>query len=356
MRGILPTWKYSKEKRLEAEIKSGKRSQKVYAKLAHDLGYASILKLTKEAIKHENVSAILGLAQASQYAVADAVSNEQGVKFFVKQLDKGLAAAPELFFRLRTNLSPKYRSIYRRLARTLILRSSLNISGKGLRGEIYKKTEYFPGLDEFDIEETLEKYMESGLSSTLTYKDIVGLTRHERKKVGILIFDTSGSMYGKKMVNAALTIAVLAYHMRNDDYGIVLFNTEAETIKKLKESISIDDLVDKILESQPAGYTNIEDALRKGLQELKKVPRKRKWAILVTDGDYNRGGDPRPLARSFPQLHVIQLPHAEKPTFAPDRGDHVCKDLARIGKGRYAHVHKHEDIPKVLMKMLKRLG
>ncbi|MHA2330267.1 MAG: hypothetical protein ACXACR_17240, partial [Candidatus Hodarchaeales archaeon] len=65
-----------------------------------------------------------------------------------------------------------------------------------------------------------------------------------------------------------------------------------------------------------------------------------------------KGGDPRPFARSFPQLHVIQSPSQNA---ARKKGERICKDLARFGKGRYAKVHTHAEIPRVLMNLLKKV-
>ena len=49
----------------------------------------------------------------------------------------------------------------------------------------------------------------------------------------MLILDTSGSMYGRLLLNAALTSSVLAYNLEKEDYAIVLFNSTAMVLKKI---------------------------------------------------------------------------------------------------------------------------
>jgi Mg-chelatase subunit ChlD len=228
----------------------------------------------------------------------------------------------------------------------------MRISGRGLRGDLKRDTVYEPGMSEFSVEKTIDRFLEQN-SEYLKYSDIVGIDKSERKKTGVLMLDTSGSMYGEKMVNACLTVAVLSHHMRKDEYAVIIFNNDANVIKQINENIVISDLIERILDMEPAGYTNIEAALKQGLAELgKKRQNPRKWGIIVTDGEYNKGGDPRLFALSFPKLHVIQSPSQNA---VRKKGARLCKDLARYGKGRYAKVHSHAEIPRVLMNLLKKV-
>jgi Mg-chelatase subunit ChlD len=228
-----------------------------------------------------------------------------------------------------------------------LLKLSLRIAGEGLRGDIQKRGDYHIG-EEFDLdstlESTLEKYPEG--IPLLSTRDIVGIERVARKKSGILILDTSGSMMGQRNINAALAAAVMSYSMRHDEYGVIAFNTKAYMIKNVKEKIDIEAIVDRILDLEAVGYTNIEDALSSGSKELQGIKTRFKWAILLTDGVYNKGKDPRYLARDFKKLHVINLPGKKW-------GQRVCQRLAKLGGGKYVAVNSYNEVPRALMKILR---
>ena len=169
-----------------------------------------------------------------------------------------------------------------------------------------------------------------------------------------MILDTSGSMYGKLLLNAALTTSVLAYNMEKENYGIVLFNSTAMVLKKIDENKSVIKIIDEILDSEAVGFTNINIGLEMGLKELHKVKEKarHKFGILISDGNYNRGKDPIELAEKFPcKLHVIGIP-AENDA---ERGVDTCREIARVGRGKFIAVNDYKEIPRALIELLSRV-
>ena len=222
--------------------------------------------------------------------------------------------------------------------------AALKISGQGLRGSKIHLSPFEYQSFEFDVEETLENVIGKDIISN---EDIVTIMRERRKKNGVLILDTSGSMYGDKIINAALAAAVLAYHMKKDRYSVVAFNNVATILKHIDEKSDVLKMIDAILETEPSGYTNLSDALHKGLTELRKIKDSRKWAILITDGCYNKGEDPLSLAAKYPKLHIIQIPSEQKWC------SRVCRSLATKGKGKLVSVKEYKEIPMALIKLLK---
>ncbi len=150
------------------------------------------------------------------------------------------------------------------------------------------------------------------------------------------------------LLAAATGAAVAAYHLRHDKYAFVAFNTVASTIKGMNQPANVEVIVDTILDTEPAGYTNIADGLQRGYQEYRRAGRRESWAILITDGIANRGGDPEPLARRFHSLHVLQTPG----TYA--QGDETCQRLARLGGGRHIKVKDYRGVPRGLINLLYR--
>jgi len=333
------------EKLVEAEIVSGNRTANDYNQMTKGMKFPQIKKMTELAVDYENIPALKGIAKSNQYAVAEAMQSKEGVRMIERRAARGEGSAPELFFMLRGGMDDKYRKIYRRLARISVLKSSYRIVGRGLKGELQIRREYEPGMTDFDMDQLIEKYL---VNKYIQYSDIVAIERRSRENIGVLMFDTSGSLYGDKFRNAAMAVAILAYHLAKEKYAVILFNTEATVIKRLNEKIKTDELIDRVLDSEAAGYTNLSQALKKGLTELNKDKRTEKFGVLISDGCFNRGEDPRKYAKNYFNLHVLSLPTEKK------WGTTVCRDLARIGKGRYMSVKSVNQIPRILMKLLRK--
>jgi len=255
---------------------------------------------------------------------------------------------PRLYFVMKGVLDIKRRKILKRLTRSSILKLSLRVASEGLRGDVPVRGEYQDQTD-FDLEATMEQILErypTGIP-VLRRNDIIGIERRERKKNGVLVLDASGSMMGERNINAALSAAVMAYSMRQDKFGVIAFNTKAFLIKGIKDDLPIEEIMDRILDLEAVGYTNIEDGLKMGALQIKDLKTRFKWAILLTDGAYNKGDDPRYLCKHYEKLHVINLPGGKK------WGQRVCKDLARLGGGRYVTVSSYNEVPRALMKIMR---
>ena len=329
---------------LQEIIRSGKKPVGFNInELRKKLNYTEIRKLTQTALQSENMEAVLFLAKINSLAVANAISTANLEQLLTKD-NRFSALVPKLYFQIRGALSPAKKKLFRRLVRTAVLKTSLKISGQGLRGSKIHLTPFNYQSFELDVEETLENIIGK---DEITNEDIVTIVRERRKKNGVLILDTSGSMYGDKIINAALAAAVLAYHMKKDRYSVIAFNNVATILKHIDEKSDVLKMIDAILETEPSGYTNLSDALKKGLTELKKIKDSRKWAILITDGCYNKGENPVALASKYPKLHIIQIPSNQKWC------SRVCRELATKGKGRIVSVKEYKEIPLALIKLLK---
>jgi len=334
-------------------IRKKKRKPDYYRHLANTLDYKEIKDLTAMAIEYKNLEAIMGMLKSNVYAATDALDCEKGVKFFSEKAEASSAFVPEVYFFVRRPISTKYKYIFRRLARQSIIKMSLRITSKGIRGHSRKTVPIYEiGMPEFDLEETLQHHPLKVNNKSLTHKDIYGIKRKRQKRKVVMILDTSGSMYGRLLLNAALTTSVLAYNMDKEDYSIVLFNSTAMTLKKIDEKKTIKNIIDEILDSEAVGFTNIHVGLNKGLNELNKVRdiTKNKFGILISDGNYNRGDNPLNIARSFPKLHVIGMPADND----ADRGIDTCREIAKAGKGKFYAVKDYKEIPRALIELLSQ--
>ncbi len=307
--------------------------------------------MTQLAIESDNLDAVMGLLKANVYAATDILDTEDGVRFFAEKAKEAGDFMPEIYFFIRRPISAKYKTIFRRLARQSIIRLSLKISSKGIRGKYKKSVPYYQiGMPEFSLDETIQHNPLKIHEKNINYKDIYGIVRRRQKRKVVLILDTSGSMYGRLLLNAALTTSVLAYNMEKEDYAIVLFNSTAMTLKRINQQKSSLKIVDDILDSEAVGFTNIHLGLEKGLKELNKTreSRKSRFGILISDGVFNRGKNPIEIAKLFPKLHVIGMP-AENDAA---QGIRTCREIAEAGRGKFYAVTDYKQIPRALIELL----
>ena len=334
-------------------IRKKKKKPEYYLHLANSLDYKQIKELTYLAINYKNLEAIMGLLKSNVYAATDALDSDEGVKFFTEKAKDSADSMAEVYFFVRRPISEKYKYIFRRLARQSIIKTSLKITSKGIRGNFKRVVpSYHIGEPEFDLDKTLQHNPLKVAQKILTYNDIFGIKRQRQKRKVVLILDTSGSMYGKLLLNAALTTSVLAYNMEKEDFAIILFNSTAMILKKIDQKKPVITIIDEILDSEAVGFTNIQIGLEKGLKELNKIKEKtrQKFGILITDGNYNRGKNPLDLAKEFPKLHVIGMPASND----ADRGIDTCRDIANAGKGKFFAVKDYKEIPRALIELLSQ--
>ncbi len=336
----------SDEKLFESEIRASGRDFQYYLRLGRSFDYPTAKEMAEIAIELGNIPALQALAQLQPIATSEAISTQDGVHLIAKSAREGNVAGPLLFFQLRNQIRGQYRQTFRQLARATIVHSALRITGRGLRPEKIKQVPFHPGLDEFDLDNTLEETLLK--PDYVNYSDIIGIERVARKKIGTIILDTSGSMAGPKLLTAATAAAVAAYHLRHDKYALIAFNTVASTIKAMDQYTTIDQIVDTILDTEPAGYTNISDALETAYIQFKRAHRHESWAILITDGIANRGEPPEPYARKYHNLHVLQTPGTHP------QGEETCKNIAQLGRGRYIKVNSYTEVPRALIRLLRR--
>ena len=202
---------------------------------------------------------------------------------------------------------------------------------------------YSPDIaGELDIEETAERIL--GRQPT-EYQNIIMETTEKKKTACSLMLDSSLSMSGDKLAMAAASIAVLAERMRTFDYSIVTFNNSGTVMKGQRSNIYMNSMLEKMLDIQGWGYTNIEDGLKKGLGELNKARALHKVGVIVTDGDYTMGKNPVRMATLFPRLHVVMMEDN-------DCKHSICRDMATAGKGKVFKIGDFDDLPKVLHQIL----
>jgi uncharacterized protein with von Willebrand factor type A (vWA) domain len=121
--------------------------------------------------------------------------------------------------------------------------------------------------------------------------------REERRQQVVLMVDTSLSMSGENMALAAVAAAVLALKLHPGDLSVVLFEDEA----RVRDAAAREEAPGTrggAPHARPPvrGATNIAAALALGQAELGRGRDPRRSAVIVTDGVFTAGPDPRPGA------------------------------------------------------------
>lgn len=105
----------------------------------------------------------------------------------------------------------------------------------------------------------------------------------------VLAADTSGSMQGDKLEQTKKSLKyVITALSANDRFGIVPFNTDAESFKSELVPATADNkraAVDYIDDLEARGGTNIGDALHTGASLLKDACDRPAYLVLMTDGE-----------------------------------------------------------------------
>jgi uncharacterized protein with von Willebrand factor type A (vWA) domain len=218
------------------------------------------------------------------------------------------------------------------------------ITSKGFRSTERVRTEYRVGLDEMDVEETIENQMTYG---ELSYQSLVMLDKRQKKRAVSLILDISNSMQMYKILIAVLAVGVLAIRLRGEHYSVLAFNSEVEVIKEMESEIPLEVMLERMLRLRPQGSTDIKKGLDEGLRQLSKNMSLEKIGIIATDGWATAGDPPAPVAAKYSRLHVIQVPIG-----MGGGDDETCKGMADSGRGRRICIDDFEDLPRAIMEIL----
>ena len=243
--------------------------------------------------------------------------------------------------------SPALSELARRIAIRATIRRVLQLLGPVSLPTHIERGAFEQGDEgEIDVDETLERMVGH---ERIEPGDIVVENRAPRELAVALILDASLSMTGDKLAMASAAIAVLAYRLKTVDYLLITFNDTPSTVKRIGESKNLDDLVSDLLSSNASGYTDIDAALRKGSDELHRARTRNRIGILITDGNYTVGEDPRDAASAYRRLFVVM-------TESHDCKPGECEAMAANGGGQVFTVSSFDEIPRVLYRVLRMVS
>ncbi len=161
----------------------------------------------------------------------------------------------------------------------------------------------------------------------------------------VLSVDTSLSMTGEKLALTAVALAVVLLQFPESPVGIVAFENEARVLKSPRETITIEQLVERFLDVPAQGYTHLEEGLQAALRLIERAGTS---TLLLTDGKYTAGRDPAYLAPRFDHLVVMKM--------GRDRASlSLCRELASRGHGAIKEIAELEGLPQAMYGVVKDL-
>ena len=224
-----------------------------------------------------------------------------------------------------------------KIASRMIIAIAKQIADVGYRAGKLKLIPGFRDGAEIELDYSLEKYIQTPERGILD--NLVSYIRHIEKKAVVMMLDFSYSMQSN-VILAAIIAAAVAQHFKKD-YAVLAFNSGVCILKEVDESSGPEKVLERLFALQSCGDTNIRSVLEAGLQHVGKF--ERKDGLLLTDGDWNRGGNPFQAAVQFDKLSVIGFPFA----------DHEkIRQLALQGNGDFSIVKDESEIAGAIMRCL----
>jgi len=237
--------------------------------------------------------------------------------------------------------------IAKKIAVKAIIYRTLQLLGPTRRLMEQVREPYAPGrTGEIDVEMTTEELLGK---RDIDASDLIIESKVPKKAACVLMLDASLSMSGDKLALATASLGALAYKLKSVDYSVVVFDNIARVMKQVDQKVAVESLVGDLLDIHAMGLTNVEDSLKKGIQQLNHSTAKDKIGIIMTDGNYTAGKDPTHIAAQYPKLFVIMIKsHDSRPE--------LCERMAALGKGRFVAVDTFDEVPRVLRNILRDLA
>ena len=301
----------------------------------------------KGVLQDGNFAELIRLSQGNSRSLSEILFQEDLFNRIVQVAEQSEPKwlALQLLFMSQSDLDTKQRQRAKTALNRTIMRIAARIARRNIVPTEYIPVPFRPGLEEFDLEETIENCLGT---PALDYSNIACIERRAKKKAVSLMLDVSNSMQAGKILIAALAVGVFAYMFLNDHYSIITFSGRAHLLKHMQAEPDVEKVIDKMLDLKPGGSTDIESALQAGFDQLQTLMQLDRTGVLITDGWITKGKDPVEMAWKYPKLHVVQVP------LGTGGGDsEMCEKLATAGRGKHSYVRDFYDLPQAIMGIIK---
>lgn len=247
------------------------------------------------------------------------------------------------------NITDRDKKKLQRLAIDSVLRKARSVLGSVMRPDEFKVLNmdefvYAGARGELSLDETLA---ESG-GQFPQVNQFRYDAKIEKKTNIAVIMDASLSMTGEKIALLGVASAVVALCVPTENLSLMGFDSRIRWIKHFDEKMSVEKVVESVLEMPSGGFTNLELALEEMTRELFAHAKPRANVILISDGKYTEGKDPTYLGEKFRHLSALKIGRDQS-------GKNLLVDLIAKGNGRFFEARKIEDLPRTMYSAMKAL-
>ena len=173
---------------------------------------------------------------------------------------------------------------------------------RGVSASVSRYVNYEPG-DTWEIEMTIEKMLSEG-KTIPDYKSIVVKEPSKRKRSMVICIDKSLSVL-QLIHQIVLMASVLSLSVKKDNFAIIEFDSTAHILKEMNTTIHPESIVERILNIESSGKTNLEEALSLAHKQLSKSISKEKIIYLISDLERTVGKNPLPIINKIPDLRIV---------------------------------------------------
>jgi NAD-dependent SIR2 family protein deacetylase len=165
-----------------------------------------------------------------------------------------------------------------------------------------------------------------------------------------VVLDHSGSMHGQKLIQARNATLLAARNLRrNDLFGLVVFDSTAQTVFPLQSVTNQQELSHLIERIQAGSSTNLTAGWMLGRDELKRAPEGvTRRLLLLSDGLLNVGIVEQPAVR---QIVARGLEHDGIRTsclgFGADYNEDLMSEMSRVASGQFYDAQSPEQLPAI---------
>jgi Ca-activated chloride channel family protein len=152
-------------------------------------------------------------------------------------------------------------------------------------------------------------------------------------KTVIVLFDTSLSMQWEKLERSYQALETLLHSLRPADrFGLVLFNSETQVVPASSaDAESIQHAIDAVRASRLRGGTDVQRALKTGLQQASAPGASNTYLVILSDGGATRGPIQNGKLAAWYASAWQQLPDTQRPrTYILAVGDDANLPLFRL--------------------------
>ncbi|MHA1667682.1 MAG: vWA domain-containing protein [Candidatus Heimdallarchaeaceae archaeon] len=224
----------------------------------------------------------------------------------------------KLYSRTKKHLDYKIRKQMLEKLIPFIVEKAKKIFQKGISSSVSRYIAYEPG-DSWEMEMTLEKML--SLGKTIPDYESIVVKEPAKKRRGIVICIDKSLSVLQLIHNIVLLASVLSLSVKKDDFAIIEFDSNAYLLKEMNKRIESETLVEKILNIESGGKTNLEEALVLALKEVRKSNRREKIIYLISDLERTVGGNPLPIIKRIADLRIIYARTYRRVSFVDEVGN-----------------------------------